>query len=70
MDGISPKGKVFIFDEFLSLVKAEQAYMFMLRPEFLELESNRRNFEILINEGVIRDFDIEYFEDFLEAEND
>ena len=57
-------------DEFLSLVKAEQAYMFMLRPEFLELESNRRNFEILINEGVIRDFDIEYFEDFLEAEND
>ena len=57
-------------DEFLPLVKAEQAYMFMYRPELLELESNRRQFEILINEGVINDFDVPYFEDFLEVEND
>jgi len=42
----------------------------MYRPELLELESNRRNFEVLINEGVIRDFDVDYFEDFLEVEND
>ena len=42
--------------------------MFMYRPELLELESNRRQFEILINEGVINDFDVPYFEDFLEVE--
>ena len=57
-------------DDFLPLVKAEQAYMFAFRPELLEIESNRRNFEILINEGVIRDFDIDYYEDFLEVEDD